>query len=263
MESSQPILKLESYEYADGTKYDVGGETEITIEQTVCKLNFSYTHNYLLKYYQFYLYDNDGNLLGVTNKVYSLADISYDIENYNNLQTYTLQLYCVSQSGDTATLDIAINVQYNQSNVYADINFVSDRENALNNVTVKVSQLTGAGSSYTYINGEYVMIAEDGYVTFLDAYTSIDNKFVAKLWCSNLSTNVPFLKIAQSNGSDYIEVFFVGDAFVAHKYSHNIHTSYISNKISAVDGETLRDKMIYFSIEEIDGRINMYAMIVS
>lgn len=263
MAFTKPIIKLDSYSYADGTKHNVDGQTEITIEQTVCTLKFLYIHISPLKYYQFYLYDNEGNLLGMTNKIYSLADISYDIENYNNLQTYKLQLYCVSQSGETATLDTTIYVKYNQSNVYADINFVTDSAKALNNVNVQVSQLTGVGSSYTYINGEYVMIADNGYVNFLDAYTSLTNGFVAKLWCSNLSMNVPFLKIAQANGSDYIEVFFVGDVFVAYKYSNKIHTSYISNKLSVDNSETLNDKTIYFSIEEIDGRIDMYATIIS
>lgn len=263
MSSSETILELASYEYRDGTICKVDGGTEITVEQTACKLNFIYYYTEPLKYYQFYLYDNDGKLLGITNKTYSMSDISYDIENYHNSKTYILQLYCVFQSGYTATLDITINVQYNQSNVYADMNFSIDTEKGVNNVDVKVSQLTGTGSSYTYVNDDCVVIADDGYVNFLDAYTSINNEFVAKLWCSNLSMNVPILKIAQVNGSDYIEIFFKGDVFVAYKYSDNIATSYVSNKLDIVDGETISDKTIYFAIAESNGRIGMCATIIS
>lgn len=262
---AEPIIKLESYQYNDGTTNLVSGAKEITITQTICTLNFSYTHDGgdRLKYYQFSLYDKDDNLLGTSQKVYSLANITYVVENYNNLNTYKLKLHCVTQSDNQADLTIVLNIKYDQNNTYADISFATDREKAMNNVVISVSQLTGVGNGYTYVGGEYVVIADDGEVNFLDAHSSIVDGFVAKLWCANLSQSVPFLKIAKSNANDYIEVFFVGNSFVAYKYSCGLKTSYISNLLNVANGEDISNKDIYFSIKSNGGRISMYATIMS
>ena len=263
---SKPIIELTKCEYQDGTKAEIANP--IIIEKTSCKLSFAYTQNEgdALKYYQFFLYgnDSDGNekLLGNSNKFYSQSEIEYTIENYNNQKYYTLKLYCITQSGTEEWYDVNVYINYNQNNVYANLLLNFDNQTATNNVLVKITQLTGEGEEYDYTElGDSVVIADNGYVSFTDQYQSISSSFLCKMWCTNLSKNVPFLKIATTDGSGYIEVFFRGMEFIAKKYSCNLVTTYmchIENPLN-MSVDELQMANIYFAFGYFDGRIEMYA----
>lgn len=266
---TDPIIQLESYTYSDGNTIEVEntGNTdvaEITITKSFCKLNFSYTQTEgdTLKHYQFFLYDKNGKFLGGSEKIFSAVDMSYSIENYNNLQQYILVLDCVTQHNNSQTLTVYINTDYSQDNIYADISFILDKEKAVNNVIIDIKQLTGTGENYSYDkekNGDYVIIPDEGYVNFTDVYQVVTNNFLCRLWCKNLSENVPILKITQADGEGYVEVFFFKTKFYAYKYSCGLKTRYVSNEL---DEEISEDTNIYFSIGYYNGRIEMYTAIV-
>ena len=242
-------------------KYNDENIATLTLLQPKCDLSFIYNiGDDGLKYYQFYLYDENNNLLGATNKIYNAGLIVYTVENYNNLKTYNLKLHCLTQSDKVWECLVIIYTNYEQKSVYTDINFNIDKQSATNRVSVNLSQLTGVGENYHYIDNEYVAIANDGYVEFIDKYNSIDEGFVCKLWCKQLSNNIPILKIAKTNSDDYIEIFFVDNAFRAYKHSCNITTMYISNKLDNIDIETSN---VYFAVKNYNGRIDMQADIIS
>lgn len=264
-------VALESYQYNDGVQIQVvQNDTltpyEVTTKKSFCKLNFSYTQEEgePLKYYQFSLFNDKGNLLGRSNKIYGIPDggIVYAIENYNNLQHYTLKLYCVTQTNRDSTTTVIIHTDYEQDNIYADITFLLDTETATNNVSISVTQLNGEGKNYSFDdNGEYVVIPDNGYVEFIDTYQTISKNFLCRMWCRNLNQNTPILKIDTADGSGYVEVFFTGQNFVAYKYSCGLATSYTSNYLIE-EGNITETQNIYFAIGYYDGRIEMYTTII-
>jgi hypothetical protein len=263
---SKPSIELEKCEYQDGTLVEISNP--IVIEKVSCKLTYSYTQDEGdgLKYYQFFLYDNDsdGNerLLGSSSKIYSQSEIEYTVENYNNLKNYTLKLYCITQSGIEQWYNVNIFINYNQNNVYANITFDFDEQFATNNVLIKITQLSGSGEEYSYSeNGDSVIIPDNGYVEFIDQYQSISNNFLCKMWCTNLSKNIPILTINTTDGVGKAEVFFTGTSFIAKKYSCNLITSYICY-IENVETDISQNVNIYFAIGYFDGRIEMYATIL-
>lgn len=272
-------VALESYQYNDGKENPVVQEDttipyELIVAKSFCKLKFSYTQedNEQLKYYQFSLYNSDGVLLGMSKKTYGIPNtgIMYGIENYNNLQNYILKLYCVTQTDRSSITTVNIRTNYMQDNIYADISFLVDTQTAENNVSVSVVQLNGEGEKYTYnadSNAEYVIIPDDGYVTFKDNYQVITNNFLCRMWLKNLSKNIPILTINTSDNSGRVEVFFDGMNFIAKKYSCNLVAPYITciKDISETDitSELSTDTNIYFAIGYYNGRIEMYARIIS
>lgn len=273
-------ISLDSYQYNDGEPHIVADRTdttlpyELNITKSFCKLNFSYTQNdgEKLKYYQFSLYNNDGVLLGMSKKIYGVpaTGIVYGIENYNNLQDYVLKLYCVTQTDRNSVTTVHIHTDYAQDNIYADISFLVDTQTAENNVSVSVVQFNGEGKEYDYDtsdNGEYVIIADNGYVNFKDEYQVITNNFLCRMWLKNLSKNIPILTINTSDNSGRVEVFFDGVNFMAKKYSCNLVAPYITCIKDAsetdITSEVSVDTKIYFAIGYYNGRIEMYARIIS
>lgn len=272
-------VALDNYQYNDGIENNVIQEDmtipyELTITKSFCKLNFAYTQDdgEQLKYYQFSLYNSDGVLLGMSKKNYGIPDtgIVYGIENYNNLQDYVLKLYCVTQTNRDSVTTVNIHTDYSQDNIYADITFLVDTQTAENNVSVSVVQLNGDGEAYSYDsedNGEYVVISDNGYVTFKDEYQVITNNFLCRMWLKNLSKNIPILTINTSDNSGRVEVFFDGMNFIAKKYSCDLVAPYITcikdiNEVditSAVSAQT----NLYFAIGYYNGRIEMYARIIN
>ena len=263
--SSQPKIELGSCVYADGTSPNINDVENIVITQSVCTLKFYYTDESGddLKYYRFYLYDAYDNLLGISNKVYSLDDITYKIENYNNLKKYKLKLFCETQLNTTVEYTIGFYTDYEQQSVYADISFDVDKQKAINNVSINVTQLTGVGEQYTYADGDYVVIPNDGYVNFIDKYNSIDKSFICKLWCKQLSDNALILEMNKPKSNDYIKVFFIDNAFYAYKYALGVTTVYISNKLEIEEGTNIETVNIYFALREFNGRIDMYTTVLS
>ena len=272
---SDPIIQLDNYAYSDGNEIEINntenvgmGEEKIyniTIKEPFCKLNFSYTQKEGdgLKYYQFSLYDKNGKFLGNSEKKFLTDGISYSIENYNNLQQYALILNCVTQHNNAQSLIVYINTDYSQDNVYANITFMLDKEKATNNVTINISQLTGSGEKYSYdsaTNNGYVVIPDDGYVNFTDVYQVITKNFLCRLWCKNLSENIPILKITQADGNGYVEIFFSKTRFYAYKYSCGLKTSYVSNDLEIEEIST--DTNIYLSVGYYNGRIEMYTTVI-
>jgi hypothetical protein len=263
---STPMVELENCKYQDGT--EVAITDTIVIEKASCKLTYSYSQNEGdgLKYYQFFLYDKDINgnerFLGNSNKFYSQSKIEYTVENYNNLKDYVLKLYCVTQSGVEQWCNIHIFINYNQNDIYANIIFELDKQLATNNVHIKVTQLTGSGEGYTYTeSGDSITIPDDGYVEFIDQYQAISNNFLCKMWCTNLSGNVPVFTINTTEGIGYVEVLFTGTSFIAKKHSCGLTTSYVCY-IEDVETNISQDTDIYFAIGYFDGRIEMYATIL-
>jgi hypothetical protein len=273
------IVSLDSYEYNDGTivepeRSDITLPYYITIAKSFCKLNFSYTQDdgEQLKYYQFSLYNRDGVLLGVSKKTYGIpvTGIVYGIENYNNLQDYILQLHCVTETNKNSVTTVNIHTDYAQDNIYADITFLVDTQTAENNVSVSVVQLNGDGDGYSYDsadNGEYVIISDNGYVTFKDEYQVITNNFLCRMWLKNLSNNIPILTINTSDNSGRVEVFFDGMNFIAKEYSCGLVTPYITcikdTSETDITSELPTETNIYFAIGYYNGRIEMYARIIS
>lgn len=262
---SKPVIKLESYKYNDGKNIFVGEDiNEITVMKPVCFLNFSYTQDDgdALKYYYFELYNNDNKLLGRSHKIYSSSKIKYALENYNNLQTYKLTLYCETQSGVLENVTYTFNTDYTKDSVYADISFFIDKESALNNISINVTQLNGNGENYSFDStSEYVTIQDNGYVGFVDTYKTISKNFLCRMWCRNLTNNMLILKIEKTDGSGYIDVFFTGQKFVAYKYSFGLVSSYISNYL-VESGTISKNQDVYFSIGYYDGRIEMYTSLL-
>lgn len=272
------IVSLDSYEYNDGTivepeRSDITLPYYITITKSFCKLNFSYTQDdgEQLKYYQFSLYNSDGVLLGVSKKTYGIpvTGIVYGIENYNNLQDYILKLHCVTETNKSSLTTVNIHTDYAQDNIYADITFLVDTQTAENNVSVSVVQLNGDGEGYSYDavdNGEYVVISDNGYVTFKDEYQVITNNFLCRMWLKNLSKNIPILTINTSDSSGRVEVFFDGMNFIAKKYSCGLVAPYITcikdTSETDITSEISMDTNIYFAIGYYNGRIEMYARII-
>lgn len=274
-------ISLESYQYNDGEPHIVADRTDITlpyelnITKSFCKLNFAYTQDdgEQLKYYQFSLYNNDGVLLGMSKKIYGIpnAGIVYGIENYNNLQNYILKLYCVTQTNRNSVTTVNIHTNYVQDDIYADITFLVDTQTATNNVSASVIQLNGEGEGYSYDsvdNGEcYVVIPDSGYVTFKDEYQVITNNFLCRMWLKNLSKNIPILTIDTSDNSGRVEVFFDGMNFIAKKYSCDLVAPYMTcikdTSETDITSEVSANKDIYFAIGYYNGRIEMYARIIS
>ena len=271
------IVALEHYQYNDDTIVEVTTEDitlpyYITITKAFCTLHFSYTNNNSeeLKYYQFFLYNNDV-LLGVSKKTYGIPNdgIVYAIENYNNLQNYTLKLRCVTQNNNENITTVNIYTNYEQSNIYADISFLIDTQTAENNVSVSVVQLNGEGEEYTYNteNGvKYVVIPDNGYVNFQDKYQVITNNFLCRMWLKNLSKNVPILTINTSDNFGRVEVFFDGLNFIAKKYSCGLITPYTTcikdTSEEDISSELSANTNLYFAIGYYNGRIEMYARII-
>lgn len=274
------IIALDEYEYSDGTTVSVMTKDntlpyDITITKAFCKLKFSYIHNdgEKLKYHQFSLYSNN-TLLGVSKKIYGTpADgIIYGIENYNNLQNYTLKLRCVTQNNNENTTTVNIYTNYEQSNIYADIAFLVDTQTAENNVSVSVVQLNGEGDNgkgenCPYSDNDYVVVPDNGYVTFKDEYQVITNNFLCRMWLRNLSKNVPILTINTSDNSGRVEVFFDGLNFIAKKYSCGLVAPYITCLKDKNDKDVtsfiVTNTDIYFAIGYYNGRIEMYARIIN
>ena len=268
-------IALETYEYNDGQKNSIEqtDETtpyELTVEKSFCKLNFSYTQEdgEQLKYYQFSLYNKDGVLLGMSKKIYGTANgIMYGIENYNNLQDYVLKLYCVTQTDRDSVTTVNIRTNYAQDNIYADISFLVDTQTAENNMSVSVVQLNGEGDKYNFESNEYVVIPDNGYVTFKDEYQVITNNFLCRMWLKNLSKNVPIMTINTADNSGRIEVFFDGLNFIAKKYSCDLVSPYITCIKDKNDEEVtsliVTNTDIYFAIGYYNGRIEMYARLIN
>lgn len=277
------IVALENYQYNDNTTVEVTTNDStlpyyITITKAFCKLNFSYSHEdgEELKYYQFFLYNKDNDLLGISKKIYGIPEsgITYGVENYNNLQAYKLELHCVTQSNNKGIATVYLNIDYEQDNIYADISFVVDKQFAENNISISLVQLNGEGENYTYDaenNSEYVIIPDDGYVTFTDSYQVISNNFLCRMWCKNLSKNVSIMTINTSNNSGRIEVFFDGKNFIAKKHSCglvSLYTTCIKNidedgNEADITSELPIDTNIYFALGYYNGRIEMYARVIS
>ena len=234
---SSPIIQLEAAKYQDGTSINIeDGVSEFTIQKSFCELNFSYTQNEGddLKYYQFFLYKKDGDteqFLGSSKKIYSSTNIIYGVENYNNLQEYVLKLYCITQNNNEKWLTLTFKTDYDQANIYSEITFLLDKENAANNILINISQLNGEGEHYDFTNDEYVMIQHNGYVNFEDIYQTITKNFLCRIWCGNLSLNSPILKLTNRNGDGYIEVFLRDKNFIAYKHSCGLTTAYVSNDL--------------------------------
>lgn len=264
---SSPILALESYKYPNTEDIFVDdGVKEITIIHPTCLLNFSYTQNDgdALKYYYFQLYNNN-KLLGYSQKIYASSDITYGVENYNNLQTYKLILCCFTQSGVSKQFECIINTKYNKESVYADITFDLDKEYAENNISISVTQLNGNGENYSFItenSNTYVTIQDNGYVEFIDTHQMISKNFLCRLWCRNLKKNSRICKIEKTSGNEYVEIFFTGNKFVAYKNSCDLITSYISNYLTEND-DIGADADIYLAIGYYGGRIEMYASLLN
>ena len=262
---SRPIIALMNCVYQDGST-ELITNNKLTIKKSFCMLNFSYTQNEgnNLKYYQFFLYHN-GKLVGSSKKIYSSAQISYGIENYNNLQDYVLKLHCISQCDYEDWLEININTDYSQDSIYADIAFALDKQTATNNVSISIKQLNGTGDNYAYdkdVNGDYVIIPDNGFVNFLDEYQAISKNFLCRLWCKNLSTTSPILTITTTDGLGYVEVYFTGQNFYAYKHSFGLTSSYISNNLD-ISQDELGNTNIYFALGYYDGRIEMYTQSIT
>jgi hypothetical protein len=261
-------VALESYQYNDGIQKEISQDDisipyELTVTKSFCQLNFSYTQEEgePIKYHQFSLFDDNGNLLGKSSKIYGIPNggIVYTVENYNNLQHYVLKLYCVTQTNRDSITTVNIYTNYEQDNIYADITFSLNSETATNNISISVTQLNGSGDGYSFSNDEYVVIPDNGYVNFVDTYQTISNNFLCRIWCRNLAVNLPILTIKTTNGDGYIEVFFTGQNFVAYKHSCNIVTTYISNDLIE---DIKTDQDIYFAMGYYNGRIEMYTIII-
>ena len=263
---SAPIIKLESYQYSNQDSVDVDDDIkEITITNPVCLLNFSYTQNDgdALKYYYFELSDEQNKLLGRSQKIYASSQIAYGIENYNNLQTYKLTLYCLTQSSVLTSVTYIFHTDYNKESIYADISFDIDKSSAVNNISISVTQLNGSGENYSFDdNAEYVAISDNGYVDFVDTYQTISKNFLCRIWCRNLNHYVPILKIQKTDDDGYIEVVFTGQNFIAYKHSCDIVTAYTSNYL-VENGSVSENQDIYFAIGYYDGRIEMYTVLLN
>lgn len=275
-------IALESYQYNNGEDIKIEQTNlltpyKLTIVQPVCKLKFSYTqeNGEALQYHQFFLYNQQGRLLGATQKIYGVPNegIVYTMENCNNLQNYTLKLYCVTQTHRSSTTTVNIYTDYNTDSIYADISFLYDNQNAENIISFNVIQLNGVGEEpYGYDNeNECVIIEDNGYVSFTDSYQTISQNFLCRLWCKDLSINIPIFKIQTLKSEGYIEVYFTGVDFRAYKYSCGLKSMYYKKIIKTAnntettfvtDVSELQGKEIYFSIGYYDGRLEMYAQII-
>ena len=279
---SDIVITLKDIVYQDGTQIEVDNSTqEITITQPVCTIYYAYAQDDgdFLKYCQFFLYDAEGQLLGSSIKNYSL-DLSYTVENYNNLQKYILKLYCVSQNDNIKWHEIVINTNYNNESVYTDVAISFDKQNAQNIIAFNIMQLNGQGENVIYdhdINDNFnaVVLSDGAYVDFTDFYHRIGQNFLCKLWCKSLDINKKILTIKQTDGDGYIEIVFAGTAFCAYKYSCGLKTSYynsiIKNEVQTDDGvqttfvtdeNDLLYKDIYFAVGHYNGRISMYAKLI-
>lgn len=258
---SDPILSLEYYSYQNGDIVTVPPTSNsITITKSICTLHYSYSQNDGddLKCYWFVLMNSNGDIIGQTSKIYSSTNILYGVENYNNLQSYILRLVCVTQSDNQKTLDININTDYDQDNIYANISFNFNESNALNNIFVNITELNGKGVNYTYDDdNERIIINDDGYVNFIDTYKVISSNFLCRLWCKDLSIGKIIFTIKNEKDSGYIEVYFDGNRFRAKKYNNGITTSYISNYLN-ISLSDLPNYNIYFAMGYYNGRIEMY-----
>ena len=237
--------------------------SEITITKTYCMLHFSYTQEEddRLKYYQFLLYDINGKLLSNSQRTY-LSELSYNIENYNNLTTYVLKLYCVTQSNNIIERSFIIHINYDLSSVYTDMSFRVDKLNGTNNVSFNLREVAGVGENYVFgsydgKSGEYVTILDGGYVSFVDEYKSIDTNFLCRLWCFNLIDKASILKIEKTDGSEYIDVIFKNNRFYAYKYCCDKAMVYVSNLL-AINKEDLKGANIYLAVGHYNGRIELF-----
>jgi hypothetical protein len=87
------------------------------------------------------------------------------------------------------------------------------------------------------------------------------------MWLKNLSNNIPILTINTSDNSGRVEVFFDGMNFIAKKYSCGLVAPYITcikdTSETDITSEVSTDTNIYFAIGYYNGRIEMYARIIS
>lgn len=261
---SDPIIWLDGYEYQKN-ELQIDITNPLIIKKSVCTLHYGYIQeeNDAIKYYQFFLYDVDGNLLGTSKKIYSI-NISYTVENFNNKEEYVLKLCCETQSGNVQWVDINLIIDYDQENIYTDIQFDFNNQTAINNISINITQLNGTGGGYTFkpdsTDGE-VIIADNGQITFIDAYKVIKDNFLCRIWCSNLTPNTSIFTMRVMNTEDYIDIYFTGTRFYAIKYSNGLKTSYISNELISESG--LENVQIYLAIGCYKGRIEMHTSIIS
>ena len=192
-------------------------------------------------------------------------NISYTVENFNNKEEYVLKLCCETQSGNVQWVDINLIIDYDQENIYTDIQFDFNNQTAINNISINITQLNGTGGGYTFKpdskDGE-VIIADNGQITFIDAYKVIKDNFLCRIWCSNLTPNTSIFTMRVMNTEDYIDIYFTGTRFYAIKYSNGLKTSYISSELE-VPANGLEDVQIYLAIGYCNGRIEMHTSIIS
>lgn len=261
-----PNVALYGYEYQKGIINSVSNPNTLTIEKSVCTLHYSYvqSENDAIKYYQFFLYDIYGRLLGTSKKIYSM-NISYTVENFNNNEKYVLKLYCETQSGNKQWVNTNLIINYNQENIYTDIKFDFNNQTAINNISISITQLNGTGGGYTFKpdseDGE-IIITDNGQVNFTDSYNVIKNNFLCRVWCSNLTPNSSVFTMRVIDTTEYIDIYFTGTKFYAIKYSNGLKTSYISNELE-LPQSGLQDVQIYLAIGYYKGRIEMYTSIIS
>ena len=119
----------------------------------------------------------------------------------------------------------------------------------------------------TNTDNQCVLIPDGGYVTFKDEYQVITNNFLCRMWLKNLRKNTPILTINTSDNSGRVEVFFDGMNFIAKKYSCDLVAPYITciknTDETDIVSELSMDTNVYFAIGYYNGRIEMYARVIS
>lgn len=258
---------------------------EITILEplTIIKGYYQNDNNIELKHYQFFLYKDKekNNLIGGSNRVYSRSAPIFYCENLNDESVYYLELECTSQDNEVKSATLTVNVKYRQKSMFGELNILTDKSNAKNDILFKITEITGVGydsdgdeneniAFYTLTTTaptttQFVDLLNGNYVIFNDDNGLISENFLCRVWLFAIPTEENPKILTLINGKDkteYIEVIYKDNKFLVYKHSCGLISYYTSGEIGKceTDKNTLRE--VYLALGYYNGRINIQTKVI-
>lgn len=230
--------------------------------------NYSQAENDPLSTYTVNLYNSDKILLNSSGK---LTDglMSYIFDSLKSGSTYYIEFVATCNKGVTSSSGLVLfNVLYDNPNIYFEASAVNLPENASIKLDWNIRQILGKSTiEPIFIGGKEIDLTNNGKV-FFDEGFNINDDFTLKLWFRNIILNTDLLTLKGSNGNMRLQYKSTDNCFHIYKtvnnwnyhYTYSFDISYGGVFISPYQYiESTSNKDIFLSIQNKNGRVDMYA----
>lgn len=214
------------------TVTNIDGSGKVYNQNVTFSATYTQPQNELLQQYEYYLYDNNKNLLQSYPVQYTASTpLTQSISNLNNGVVYYVRILTISVNGQSSDSGY---VQFTPQYVTLLLNSTLTATNIPSTGSVQIQaniiQVLGTmtAGTPTYTNSTWIDLTNGQQVTFQQGFNINQDNFILKLWCKNIPNDKVFLTIKSNSGHIDLEI----DSNQVHVFRYLNNCSVVAHFVS-------------------------------